>query len=1135
MASAMIDSGATGNFMSTKFARQNGLARRRKETPYQLTVVDGTPLNDRQGWVTEETPPLEIQAQGRSLGKIGFDCVSIPHDIILGLPWLAECNPDIDWAKRRVTLKRAREEKTQPQQKATLPAEECRDEKVEICVISPREMQSIKKAAKEEIHCVWIKPINEPIAKVDGTPELHARNESQEELVTLPEEYTEFKKMFKEATVDALPEDQEWDHEIPLEDGKKPTYGPIYALSEKELEALRNYLDENLKKGFIRPSKSPAGYPILFVPKKDGKLRLCVDYRQLNAITIKNRHPLPLISELQDRIQGTKWFTKLDIQGAYNLVRMRNGEEWKTAFRTRYGHYEYTVMPFGLTNAPATFQALINSTLREYLDIFTTAYIDDILIYTKGSLEEHREHVKKVLEALNAAKMRLRLEKSQFHKQEVEFLGSILTTEGIKMDPTKITAVTDWKTPKNLKEVQAFIGLANFYRRFIKGYSSIVHPLTELTKKEKPFEWGTKQRTAFEELKKKFTTAPILASFDPTKRITIETDASDLALGSCLSQPDDQGRKRPVAYRSRKFTGPELNYDVHDKELLAIVDAFQEWRAYLEGARYTIEVYSDHKNLSYFTTTKKLNRRQVRWSELLASYDFKITYVKGKENGRADALSRRPDLMTRETTEQPILRIEGDSMVYAKPQLATSIPTNREYLPPGRRKRVIEEHHDGPLHGHPGREKTLEKIKRLYHWPRMKQDVEEYIRQCGHCAKNKATRHKPYGELQEIKIPRRAWEEITADFIVKLPKSNDPVTNVAYDAILVVVDRLTKYAYFIPWRESGTAADLANVMLRDIVSKHGVPEKIISDRDKLFTSKFWNTWSRQLGMKVSLSTAYHLRTDGQTERPNQTLEQYLRHYVNFKQNNWIELLPLAQFAYNDQAHSATGRTPFYANYGRHQRWSAVNNEKPEDAEAATTRVQDMQNLQLELSKNLEDKNKMTRHQSNKKRLKGPIFKGGDKVYLLRKNLRSKRPTPKLDHVRVGPFEVERKTSKVNYKLKLPRDAKIHPVFHVSLLERALDNAQVETEWNFESDAEYDVEAILDSRREDDGTISYKVKWLGYDETENSWEPTKNFSPEMATKMAEWHRRHPARPGPKANSGQGKATKMAPRQRDRRQR
>ena len=284
---------------------------------------------------------------------------------------------------------------------------------------------------------------------------------------------------------------------------------------------------------------------------------------------------------------------------------MREGEEWKTTFQTRYGHYKYTVMPFGLTNAPATFQALINTTLCKYLDIFVTAYLDNILIYTKSTLKKHIQEVKKVSKALQETDIRLQPDKCKFHVKTVNFLGSIITTDGIEMDNEKVKVIREWPEPRNLKEVQAFLGFANFYQRFIQRYSKICTPLTKMTKKEQPFHWECEQREAFEKLKKKFILAPILASFNPERKIILKIDASDQALESCLSQPEAKERLHPVAYRSRKFSGPELNYDVHDKELPAIVDAFEKWRAYLEELRHPIVVHSDHKNLSYFTTTKK--------------------------------------------------------------------------------------------------------------------------------------------------------------------------------------------------------------------------------------------------------------------------------------------------------------------------------------------------------------------------------------------------------------------------------------------------------------------------------------------------------------------------------------------------
>jgi hypothetical protein len=296
---------------------------------------------------------------------------------------------------------------------------------------------------------------------------------------------------------------------------------------------------------------------------------------------------------------------------------MAEDEEWKTAFRTRYGHFEYTVMPFGLTNAPVTFQHFINDRVRDYLDMFCTAYLDDILIYS-DTFEEHQVHVEKVLEALQRNRVLLKPEKCEFHTQSTTYLGIIIEPNGIKMDPRKVQTVKNCTVPKIVKDVQAFLGFANFYRRFISGFSELASPLTRLTRKNISFEWTPKAQTAFNALKEAFTTAPIVTHFDPEKEITVETDASDYVSAGVLSQYDDNGTLRPVAYFSKKHSPVECNYEIYDKELLAIIRSFEEWRLELEGAANPIAVISDHKNLEYFMSTKQLNRRQARWAEYLS-------------------------------------------------------------------------------------------------------------------------------------------------------------------------------------------------------------------------------------------------------------------------------------------------------------------------------------------------------------------------------------------------------------------------------------------------------------------------------------------------------------------------------------
>jgi len=479
----------------------------------------------------------------------------------------------------------------------------------------------------------------DPTAQLIGY--VAAADVNPDPLKQVPMEFHEYIRIMSKEAADALPEHRPYDGKIDLKEGSTaPWVGPIYPLSEIELQTLREWLKEMEKTGKIKRSTSSAGSPILFVRKPSGRgLRLCVDYRGLNSIMVPNRYPLPLMQELQDRVQGAQWFTKMDLKNGFNLIRIREEDEWKTAFRTRYGLYEFQVMPFGLTNAPSTFQDMMNHVLSDLLDIGVLAYMDDILVYAK-TREEHDHLVKELLQRLQKNGLAVAPEKCIWLAQEVEFLGYVIGRNGIEMVENKVEAVLDWKTPKSLTEVQSFLGFANFYRRFIQVYSKIARPLTELTKKTEKWTWTKEAETAFKELKHRFTSAPILAHFDAQRPVIIETDASDFAIGAILSQWDEEKRLHPVAFHSRKFTPAEINYKIHDKELLAIVDAFKHWRRYCEGATHQVQVFSDHQNREYFTTTNVLNRRQARWAQELAGVDFRIYYRSRTQNGKPDTLSR---------------------------------------------------------------------------------------------------------------------------------------------------------------------------------------------------------------------------------------------------------------------------------------------------------------------------------------------------------------------------------------------------------------------------------------------------------------------------------------------------------------
>jgi len=961
----------------------------------------------------------------------------------------------------------------------------------EIRFDSPRCLEKCTERATNEFSLSWDETVlSDPAARTIGY--VAALQEKAGERV--PPEFRQFMGIMSKEAADTLPEHQQYDCKIDLKEGSTPPWGPIYPLSETELQALREWLREMEKNGKIQRSTSPAGSPILFVPKPNGKgLRLCMDYRGLNKITIPNRYPLPLMQELQDRVQGAQWFTKLDLKNGFNLIRIRQGDEWKTAFRTRYGLFEFKVMPFGLTNAPSTFQDMMNHVLSDVLDIGVLAYMDDILIYAKEE-EEHDRLVKEVLKRLQDNGLAVSPEKCVWKEQEVEFLGYIIGRNGVRMSEGKIKAVLDWETPRSLKEVQSFLGFANFYRRFIQDYSRIARPLTELTKKEagRNWEWNPEAEAAFQKLKQQFTTAPILAHFDATKPVLIETDASDFAIGAILSQRDTENRLHPIAFHSRKFTPAEINYEIHDKELLAIVDAFKHWRRYCEGAIHQVEVYSDHQNLEFFTTTKVLNRQQARWAQELAGTNFKIYYRPGAQKGKPDALSRRPEYRPEKggIENQPITTVlgkkhfggrEGHSLVCAAARI-TSLPTRNwseefaadvrkegvkdeaynqarkqeaaaEELPPKDRKvrelscvegllyrrnllwvpegliqRVVESEHDTKVAGHMGQDKTIELIRRNFWWPKMNERIIDFVRSCPECQKNKAARHQPYGLTSPLELPYAPWQSIAMDFITELPLSG------GCDQLWVVIDRFTKMAHFLPLRkEKKTAADLAVVFAKEIWRHHGLPMDIVSDRDSRFTSEIWREFLQSSGIRPRMSTAFHPQTDGQTERLNQTIEAYLRTFVSKEQDDWKRLLPMAEFAYNNSATTGNGMSPFYANYGFHPVAVGPALSEPFNP-ASATHGHWMHAVHDEARLGLQEARERMRRYTDPEQKAPPAYQVGDLVMLSGRHIKTRRPTKKLDHKNHGPFQIENIVSPLAIRLTLPRKWKIHNVFHVSLLE-----------------------------------------------------------------------------------------------------
>jgi hypothetical protein len=994
----------------------------------------------------------------------------------------------------------------------------------------------------------------------------------------IPAEYHDFLDVFSSQKAFRLPEHRSYDLKIDFtEDSPLPT-GPIYPMSEAEHEALRQYIQENLAKGHINSASSPGGAPVFYAVKPDGSLRLCVDYRGLNRITKKDRYPIPLISGQLDQLRHAKIYTKLDLRVGYSNVRIAAGDEWKTAFRTRYGTYEYRVIPFGLTNAPAAFQRFMNDIFSDLLDVYVIVYLDDILIYSDDPAK-HKDQVREVLRRLRANDLFCKPEKCEFHASTIEYLGFVITPEGISMDVKKVKTILDWPEPRKVKEIQSFLGFANFYRRFVFGFSDIIVPLTRLTRKLAKWNFNDSCQEAFETLKKAFTSAPILHHYDPSLRQVVETDASDYAIAAIFSVITSDNEIHPVAFHSRSLTAPELNYDTHDKELLAIFEAFTIWRHYLEGSQFQIDVVTDHKNLEYFSTTKVLTRRQVRWSEYLSTFDLMIRFRPGKLGAKPDALTRRADVYPKggdsdfasanpqnfrpifsqkqlscsiraSYYEETFLRaselMDYESLradiLSALPidQLASDIigkletpapPKNwsrsdtgflmfadKIYVPDvsDLRLRVLKIKHDHPLSGHPGKHKTATLTLREFFWPKLRDTVSDYCKSCVFCSRNKTRRHKPYGILQPLPISERPWHSISVDFIEQLPSSD------GFTAILVIVDRLTKQAIFIPTTDTVTSEEVARLFLIHVFSKHGTPSHVSSDRGSEFISHFFRSLGKVLNIALHYTSGHHPEANGQAEITNQTLEQFLRFYVNYQQTNWSSLLPLAEFAYNNAPHSSTGISPFFANKG----YDPAITIHPE-RDLASIRARDFAVDLNELHEILKSQITIARDRystsANRRRIPPPDFKIGQDVFLSSEYIRTTRPARKLSEKYLGPFPIIAKVSEQSFTIKLPDYLRtVHPVFHVSQLEphfpSDIPNRSEPPPDPVEVDGEieYEIAEILDSRydrRLKRCPLKYYVRWAGYEGTAEEFDWLQATNLKHSSEVVEtFHILHPDKPG-----------------------
>ena len=952
-------------------------------------------------------------------------------------------------------------------------------------------------------------------------------------------------------------------------------------LTPAKRAAALDWVREEVAAGRMEQSTGEWSAQLVFAAKyKDDKLigwRICGDYRDLNHQTRADAEPLPLPEEILDQLQGSSVFSKMDLLKGFNQIPVASDSRPYMAVSTPDGLYQPTVMPFGVRNAPGAFQREMRRVLRDRLHRGVEVFIDDIIIHSSNE-EEHVELLAWVFQRLRDEHYYAHPEKCEFMMDEVSFLGHVVNSVGIAVQEHKVAAVREWPTPTTKREVRGFLGLTGYYRRFVQNYSKIAEPLTLLTGDSVVWRWAEAQQSAFQQLKDRLSSAALLVYANPTRPYVLQTDASDCAVGAVLSQQQDDGMERPIAYWSHKLNKAEYNYSATEKELLAIVLACEHWAGYLEGSQCPILVRTDHQPLTWLNTRPVVTARLARWVVRLTGYDFKIDYVKGKENVVADALSRRSDMEESARIEIAEMRSKGQgervrlsvvnthetevkAIDEGQGELSVNIDTlwdrmkaaamsdgdyqrrlkgrqeddkwerrdgllwssdGAVWVPNDRELRtlVLQLSHDWA--GHFGISRTLKKVRQHCVWDGMTREVEDYCRSCVTCAIHKSSNQRSAGTLTQLPIPAEPWDSIGIDFVGPLP----PSAASGNDCIMVVVDRLTKMVLLAPCKLTINGKQAGILALNLLLPLLALPKSIVSDRDVRFTGSCWSQMWAHMGTRLDMSTAYHPQTDGQTERTNRTVQTLLRMYVTERKGEWEDWLQMAAAAYNSTVHESTGKTPAEMNYpGRTidpLSWAMKGHKRVGDNEEAGRMLDSLRAVWSEARTRLvAEREKQAKYANERRR---PVsYEVGQMVYLSSKHLSTVKG--KLKERWAGPFIIKSVSSNGSaVTLELPVGWRVHPTFHVSLVKpyvtsryqwpgRAQQDRVVPV--IVDGAVEWEVEAIIGkyvdqvTKKEQQQVVQssrpglrprkqwrsvsvttdvvyYLVKWQGYDEVEASW-------------------------------------------------
>ena len=790
----LLDSGSNNSFLSVYLAEQIG-GSKILPSVRRVKVAGGGVLQCTQflpdcKW---QCGPYEFCSSFKILPLQGYDG-------ILGMDWLSSHSPQmVDWGQKWLAFQYGGKW---------------------IC---------LQGQLPTEFACavIQLQLVSELVDPVDHVPQ-----EIQELL-------NEFPQVFSEPN--GLPPKRQLSHSIPLLPGAQPVQIRPYRFAPALKTEIEKQVSEMLQSGVIRPSTSSFASPLLMVKKKDQSWRPCVDYRHLNALTAKSKYPIPVIDEILDELHGASFFSKLDLRAGYHQIRLTEGDEYKTAFHTHNGHYEFTVMAFGLTGAPATFQAEMNRTLAPLLRRSALVFFDDILIYSKN-YNDHLYHLRQVLQLLAENQWKVKLSKCAFAQSSIQYLGYVISAKGVATDDSKVSAIRDWPVPKDAKQLRSVLGMLGYYRKYMRNYASISKPLTQLLHKNTPFVWTSEAQTAFDTLKSALISAPVLALPDFECLFIVETDACDVGIGAVLLQ-----NEHPLAFVSKALGPRNRGLSTYEKEYMAILLAVDQWRSYLQHAEFVIR--TDHVSLTHLTDQRLHTPWQHKVFTKLLGLQYRIVYKKGCDNRVADALSRHPhheSQLLAISCCQPVWVLtimdayQQDAAALALLQQLAVKPSDENgfslrdglirkngkiWIPnvPALQQSIVQELHASPVGGHSGIPVTLRRLKQLFFWKGMSRTVHDFVRQCHVCEQAKPDRSKYPGLLQPLPVPAAAWQIVSMDFIEGMPRSG------RFNCIMVVVDKFSRYAHFIPLAHPFSAADVAMAFMDNVFKLHSMPEQLISD------------------------------------------------------------------------------------------------------------------------------------------------------------------------------------------------------------------------------------------------------------------------------------------------------------------